>query len=75
MHTAVFCVGEGDWNARYEEYMFEGTGEATSGDSDMVLGYNLPIFRAHKFRRRGPFSKFYRLHYPGPRPYAHLPKG
>ena len=48
MYSIVLCMGEGDRDARYEEHMFEGTSKAACGDTNMVFGYNLPIFWAHK---------------------------
>lgn len=48
MYSVVLCMGEGDRDAWHEEYMFESTSKAASGDTNMVFGHNLPIFRAHK---------------------------
>ena len=54
--------------------MFEGTGKAAGGDSNMVLGNNLPVLRAYKLRSWGSFGQLHRLHYPIFSTYAHLQK-
>lgn len=54
--------------------MFKGSSEATSGDTNMVLGDNFPILWTHKLRRGGSFGELHRLHNPSISPYAHLQK-
>lgn len=54
--------------------MFEGTGKAAGGDTNMVLGNNLPVLWAYKLGRWSSFGQLHRLHYPIFSTYAHLQK-
>lgn len=54
--------------------MFEGTSKAAGGDTNMVLGNNLPLLRAYKLRSWGSFGQLHRIHYPIFSTYAHLQK-